>query len=83
MYADDTQLYSMNHNTNFESKLQQFEECIEDIKKWMDLNKLKLNSEKTESMIVGSRRLMYKIYQTGLIRQICQIGQIDPIDLIC
>ena len=66
MYADDTQLYSMNHNTNFESKLQQFEECIEDIKKWMDLNKLKLNSEKTESMIVGSRRLMYKINQTGL-----------------
>ena len=33
------------------------QECIHDVKVWMSSNKLKLNDDKTEAMIVSSKRL--------------------------
>ena len=57
-YADDTQLYvafdpqdcnSLNINRVI------LEQCIDEIKKWMHLNMLKLNDDKTEILLLGSR----------------------------
>ena len=56
MYADDIQLYSTCLSTNLDQKTLRCESCITDIKKWMCLNKLKLNDDKTEVLLVGSRR---------------------------
>ena len=33
------------------------QECIHDVKAWMSSNKLKLNDDKTETMIVSSQRM--------------------------
>ena len=57
-YADDTQLYQ-----SFQPKCQQstdevmqtLENCIASIQKWMSLNFLKLNAEKTEFVLLKSR----------------------------
>ncbi len=58
MYADDTQLYlpfKLN-NVSDENKCRlQIESCINDIKSWMTVNKLKLNDDKTELIIVTSK----------------------------
>lgn len=58
-YADDTQLYvSFKPGSSNESKaLSVIESCINEIKIWMFNNKLKLNDDKTEFLVIGSKRL--------------------------
>ena len=63
-YADDTQLYlSFNVNEPSEENLarERIELCISDIKSWMSKNKLKLNDDKTELLIVSSKNAQNKI----------------------
>ena len=50
MHADDKQLY--NPIGNDKSNVYRLEKCITDIKNWMTTNKLKLNGEKTEIIIL-------------------------------
>ena len=53
MYADDTQLYiffKRKCGNSRDHAIQRLEACLEDIRAWMDVNFLKLNSEKTEVM---------------------------------
>ena len=47
MYADDTQLYMPFNIDNNEDTIARMEECINDIRKWMAENFLKLNDSKT------------------------------------
>ena len=57
-YADDTQLYMAfdpTDNENTASVLTQVENCISDIRMWMVENKLKLNDDKTEVLILTSK----------------------------
>ena len=57
-YADDTQLYMAFDPTDNEdaaSVLKQLEDCISDIRMWMVGNKLKLNDDKTEVLILTSK----------------------------
>lgn len=57
-YADDTQLYlrfPQKDVKQFHQAITQLEACIEDVRNWMIVNKLKLNEDKTEFMIVTSR----------------------------
>ena len=54
-YADDSQLYTFfNPNKEIDVMLAKIENCIKDIKIFMDKNFLKLNEEKTEIIIFGS-----------------------------
>ena len=55
-YADDSQLYSVKKTRDFQSIVKETEECVRDIKAWMDTNKLKMNEEKTEVLIIGNSR---------------------------
>jgi hypothetical protein len=56
IYADDTQLYcSSNTESSFDS-LNSIEKCAKDIEFWMIKNKLKLNGNKTEFLILSSSR---------------------------
>ena len=59
MYADDMQLYigfdpksegSVNHT------VKKLESCLDEVKKWMSDNYLKLNTSKTEIMFMSSRQ---------------------------
>jgi hypothetical protein len=63
LYADDTQLYISFDLTSAESTViavQQIEDCIQDIRNWMVQNKLKLNDDKTELIIITPSRQSHK-----------------------
>ena len=67
LYADDTQLYIF-----FDVKadptlyVKRVEGCIKDISTWMRANKLKLNDEKTELLVISSDRLKDIVCIPGL-----------------
>ena len=57
-YADDTQLYissSANDDLELTSSIVKIENCLSDLDKWMALNKLKLNKDKTELFYLYSK----------------------------
>ena len=55
-YADDTQIYmSFNPSDALQSK-SFIEECIQDVQLWMVANKLKLNGDKTELLVLTTRQ---------------------------
>ena len=57
-YADDTQLYisfSVNDDLELTSSIAKIENCLSDLDKWMALNKLKLNKDKTELLYLYSK----------------------------
>ena len=63
-YADDTQLYlSFNADSTVEQSaaLVAMQSCIADIRKWMLRDKLKLNDDKTEFIIIGTRQQLVKV----------------------
>ena len=54
-FADDTQLYDSTPPTETHAAIQTFQTCISDIKSWMVENKLKLNDDKTEALLIAKR----------------------------
>ena len=58
IYADDTQIY-MSFTPNIDGisfSISRIEECIKDIEAWMMINRLKLNGDKTEMLIIGTNK---------------------------
>ena len=63
-YADDTQLYvSFNANSHDDQSaaVEAMQRCIIDIREWMLSDRLKLNDDKTEFVLVGSRQQLAKV----------------------
>ena len=60
LYADDTQFYrSVNPNElHVHDLINRFEHCIAEVMTWMQVNKLKLNDEKTEVILLGNNNIM-------------------------
>ena len=56
-FADDTQLRKSAPPHHVSELIQSMQECIHYVKVWMSSNKLKLNDDKTEGMIVFSQRM--------------------------
>ena len=57
MYADDTQIYipfNPKIPGNSESALAKLKGCISEVQQWMLVNKLKLNQDKTEFLLIAS-----------------------------
>ena len=70
MYADDTQLLRPLNPDNLEEQMQavdSVQDCISKVSQWMFDNKLKLNEEKTEFMIIGKKRHTNKMVIDSLI----------------
>ena len=58
LYADDTQLYvsfSTNNDLELTEAVERIELCLTDLNKWMSINKLKSNKEKTEFVFIHSK----------------------------
>ena len=53
IYADDTQVYLTFSLDEQEEALQKLNSCFRDIRTWMIKNKLKINDEQTEFLIIG------------------------------
>ena len=63
-YADDNQLYISFKPRSSASELETvpaLQDCILDIKTWMAADKLKLNDDTTELIVVGTRAQLDKI----------------------
>ena len=64
LYADDTQLYMSfkpESQSSAETTANVLERCVEDIRVWMHANKLKLNGDKTEYLLIGNKHQKAKI----------------------
>ena len=63
-YADDTQLYiafTSGNELGETAAITAMESCIADISQWMHSDKLKLNSDKTECLLIGTRKQLQKV----------------------
>ena len=65
-FSDDTQLFSSALPVDFGTLIKQTETCVEHVKAWMDSNKLKLNDDKTEALVVGTRSMTGVCYSEHL-----------------
>ena len=54
-YADDTQLHVHLRHKNVVHAFDRLKSCLDDVKKWLSANKLKLNPDKTEFIVFGSK----------------------------
>ena len=63
-YADDTQLYLSIKPADIHDLVFSLEKCISEIKDWMTTNKLKLNDDKTEVVLINPKK--YDINVSGL-----------------
>ena len=62
--ADDTQLYvafSPNQPGDDEAALKAMSDCIRDLRDWMIRDRLKLNEDKTEVILIGTRQQLAKV----------------------
>ena len=63
-YTDDTQLDAL---TNQEAAIVAMEACLHDIRQWMIRDKLVINDEKTELMMIGTRVQLAKVHLSTFI----------------
>ena len=56
-FADDSQMYLHCLPSRVASVVCQLEKCISDVGHWMSANRLRLNTDKTELVWIGSRYL--------------------------
>ena len=57
LYADDTQIYLELDSRNFDSSIIEQTNCLEAVQAWMGNNKLKLNPNKTEFIVIGDDQI--------------------------
>ena len=63
-FTDDTQLYlsfNPDNSLNEAEAVHAMEQCIRAIRAWMQSDKLKLNENKTEVMLIGTRQQLSKV----------------------
>ena len=71
LYADDTQIYLSLSKTDPEMSLSLVQQCLQDVSDWMIASKLKLNPDKTEFILIGTkaREKFKKYFPTKLLDQ--------------
>ena len=69
-YADDTQLYlgfKPGDYANVTAPVSSIQSCIPDVQSWMMMDRLKLNPDKTEFLILGTRQQLEKVITSHLV----------------
>jgi hypothetical protein len=66
IYADDTSIYLSIKPENLIDGIRQIERCVARVQQWMRKFQLKMNSDKTEFMIISSKRLANRITRSPL-----------------
>ena len=56
LYADDSQLYVSFSSGDSAAALSGLQSCLASVQSWMSTNKLKLNPDKTEFLLIGNER---------------------------
>jgi len=60
-YADDGQLYVSDKAAHAQNLVSRVTACIEELDEWMSSNRLKLNTDKTQFIWLGSRQQLQKV----------------------
>ena len=60
-YANDSQVYIHLSQKSSSAAFEKLNRCLDDIKEWMSTSELKLNPDKTEFIIFGSKRQRDKL----------------------
>ena len=66
LFADDIQIETSDHPQHVHSAISSVETCISDVKYWMIENKLQLNDEKTECLLIRPNKCTQNINCTSL-----------------
>ena len=66
LYADDTELQKAALPSDFSQVSKETEVYVADMKDWMNKNKLKLNEEKTELLVVGDHTRLCQVKKEPL-----------------
>ena len=61
LYADDTQIYLDLTPNTITSSIEQLQKCLSAVQSWMAENKLKLNPDKTEFIVLGTEKQQTKL----------------------
>ena len=81
-YADDSQLYlSFNPScaVTQDEAIRSMETCISDVKQWMIADKLMLNDDKTEFIVIASRHLLKKTAINTIRVGDCDVGKVSVV----
>ena len=79
-YTDDTQLYVHLTHKNVASALDKLSHCLDDVKRWLSTNKLKLNPDKTEFIVFGSKSQREKLDHSFPVNILSNL--ISPVDAV-
>jgi len=66
LYADDTQLYISFSSNDSVSSLAILSSTLDSVHSWLTLNRLSLNPDKTEYLLIGTNRQRSKVIDTSL-----------------
>ena len=78
IYADDTQLYAECPPSSHADAQRKIEECVSDIRQWLDYNHLLLNEAKTEAIVFRSSA----VHSPSSLSTICVCGSSISLSLI-
>ena len=79
-YADDIQLYVHISHKNVASGLDKVSHYLDDVNKWLSTNKLKLNLDKTEFIMFGSKSQREKLNHSLPVNILGNL--ISPVDAV-
>ena len=67
-YADDTQVYVSVEPDQLavDAATQRLENCIDEIRLWMSKNCLKINDDKSDFIVIGSKQQRVKVVVTHI-----------------
>lgn len=69
-YADDTQLFlafKPGNHANETAAVPSIQSCIRDLQNWMLIDRLKINPDKAEFLILGTRQQLEKVITSHLV----------------
>ena len=66
LYTDDTQLFVSFHPTDFDFSIDHLQNALNRISSWITANLLKMNSSKTEFLLIGLSKQLAKIHNCSL-----------------
>ena len=62
LYANDTRIYKSSQTTKVNVTIQGVERCISDVKSWMTCNKLRINEDKMEAILITTQNPSHILY---------------------
>ena len=84
LYADDTQLYvnfELSDDDNKLSSLNKIENCVSEVRMWMNANFLKVNEDKTVALVHASRNNQTKHSITAIEIGDCDITPVSVLEI--